>query len=126
MTLSRRTHHAGVAAGFTLLAGLLSAAAPQPDTPLTTDAPRGFALRGTALAPDGDGLRVHGRLCRVAGIGPWPSRIKLDLLEPAGEVVSDAVTNIGPISARRVGCVVYSVSTHWLPQAGQRVRLSAS
>ena len=126
MTLSRMTLRAGLAAGALVFAGALRAQEPSANAPLTTAAPHGFELRGTALAPEGDGLRAHGRLCRVSGLGPWPSRVKLALLAPAGEVVSDAVASIGPISPRRVGCVVYTVSSHWLPQAGQSVRLSAS
>jgi hypothetical protein len=92
---------------------------------LTMAPPRGFALKA-ALTPDGDGVRARGQLCRVSGVGPWPSRVKLDLLSVNGDVVSGAVSTIGPISAHKTGCVAYTVQAPWTPETGQTVRLSAT
>lgn len=126
MTKHRLTRHTGLAVGLLLLTTPLHAQEASLNAPLTLHAPSGFALRGTAVTADGDGLRAHGRLCRVGGVGPWPSHVRLDLLAATGEVASDAVASIGPVSSRQIGCVIFRLSSPWQPQAGQSLRLSAS
>lgn len=95
------------------------------DVPVATRSAAGFELRTPDVLAGPRGLRVHGALCRRLSWARAPHRLRLDLVDPGGEILSQWVRALHSVPKSHRQCVFYDIPTAWILKPGQSLHLSA-
>ena len=113
------------ALGLTACASVPYGGAAQLDTPVRTRSVSGFELRPPDVLARPQGVSLHGALCRKLSWARSPRQLRLELIGPGGEVLSQRLQALRGVSRLDRQCLFYDMPTDWTVRPGQTLQLSA-
>lgn len=113
------------ALGLTACASAPYGGAAQLDTPVRTQSVLGFELRSPDVLVGPQGVSLHGALCRKLSWARSPRQLRLELIGPGGEVLSQRLQALRGVSKSHRQCVFYDIPTAWTLKPGQTLQMSA-
>lgn len=85
---------------------------------------QGIRLYAPATTLTTTGAQMRGFVCRGSAVIA-PTHVQLERIGSNGAVISTHRTRVSGLSGRGARCAVYSISTDWAPQVGERLRVCA-